>query len=120
MRYVGLTDEARIHRRTPAENVSSILIEGTRAEKANVQATGADSADGFVAGRDGSIWLAQNSATEAGRRWIVLDGDGEPIWTVVLPLELTLRAADPSMIWGAEQDDLGVEYIVLYGVRFPD
>lgn len=74
----------------------------------------------LVAGRDGTIWLARSPSTATSTEWLVLDGDGEPIGTVEIPRAMRLMIAERSMIWGTERDEFDVDYIVRYGVSFPE
>jgi hypothetical protein len=70
-------------------------------------------------GTDGTIWLAREDAGGEQLAWWVLDPNGEPIGTVMLPRGLQVMAADESHVWGAELDELDVPYLVRYGVSRP-
>lgn len=70
-------------------------------------------------GRDGTVWLSLHPPTPGEPEWLVLDDAGEPLAKVDAPDEMNVMAADRSALWGTEQDALGVEYIVRYGLRSP-
>jgi hypothetical protein len=72
---------------------------------------------GLTLGTDGTIWLAREDAGGDQLAWWVLDPNGEPIGTVMLPRGFQVMAADESHVWGAELDELDVPYLVRYGVR---
>jgi hypothetical protein len=65
-------------------------------------------------GSDGSVWLRREDDGTAGWRWIVLNRDGEPRGTVVLPRTMTLEASDSERVWVVERDDLGIPWVVRY------
>jgi hypothetical protein len=70
----------------------------------------------LVPGRDGSTWLALNPPAPPGRTWLILAEDGTSIERVMLPEGLQVLGVDLDTVWGAEQDELGVPYIVRYRV----
>lgn len=70
----------------------------------------------FVAGRDGTIWLALHPPDVQGTDWLVLDEDGDPVGRVLVPPGLRVLLADREKVWGVETDELDVPYIVRYGV----
>lgn len=74
----------------------------------------------LVAGRDGTIWMALNPSNEITTEWLVLGDDGEVIGTVALPRAMNLMVAERSMVWGTERDEFDVDYIVRYGITFPE
>jgi hypothetical protein len=72
------------------------------------------------AGRDGTIWLKRTLPGAEGAHWFVIAEDGEPLATAVLPEGLRLLAADRGQLWGVEQDEYDVDYIVRYQTVPPE
>jgi hypothetical protein len=68
----------------------------------------------LLAGRDGTIWLGVNPPPASGPEWLVLDENGVPLARVGTPSGFRLLLADRAALWGVEQDELGVDYIVRY------
>lgn len=68
-------------------------------------------------GRDGTVWLQREQARSDSIAWSVLDPNGAPIGTVMLPAGLRLMEAERGTVWGMEQDALDVPYIVRYRVE---
>jgi hypothetical protein len=72
----------------------------------------------LVVGRDGTIWIGQ-ATTEGSKPWLLLDARGNPIGTVALPANVTIRAAERGTIWATERTDVtGVENVVRYSVAY--
>lgn len=67
-------------------------------------------------GRDGSIWLRGEMTGEPTVKWRILGPAGSLLGAVRLPAGLYAYAADVDQIWGLEQDELDVPYIVSYRV----
>lgn len=65
----------------------------------------------LMIGVDGTIWIEQSTGTRGGT-WMVLDGAGTLQFRVQVPPGLDVQQADRSHIWGTEQDQLGVAYMV--------
>ena len=71
---------------------------------------------GLTVGRDNSIWLATEPTAE-GAPFIVLDADGTPFATVVLPPKTSfIAAATRTHVWALESDADGVPSIVRYRI----
>lgn len=66
-------------------------------------------------GRDNTVWLEMRTST-GGHRWLVLDQQGTPVGTILLPDEITLKVADRGMLWGLTTDEDGLQGIVRYKV----
>ena len=74
-----------------------------------------------MVGNDGTIWLRRfdpivSESGESMTEWWVLDPDGTPLARAVTPSGLRVRAISEDMVWGVEQDEMEVEYIVRYGL----
>lgn len=69
----------------------------------------------MTVGRDGSIWLQRTVEADTAF-WLVLDASGEPRAEVSLPAGFDLLEADRGQVWGQEQDELDVPYLVRYRV----
>ena len=69
-------------------------------------------------GEDGTIWLRLRAEVE-GRRYVVLDSDGEPIGQVHTPRGVSVRAVQRDRVWGVLADSLGIESLLRYRVTWP-
>ncbi|HUG38856.1 MAG TPA: hypothetical protein VMM12_00135 [Longimicrobiales bacterium] len=69
-----------------------------------------------VVGRDGAIWLRGPQPDPGRAAWLVLDRDGGVIGRVELPGRLQVEVAERGRVWGVEQDELDVPWIVRYAV----
>jgi hypothetical protein len=65
----------------------------------------------IVLGRDGALWIEQMDGLRTGN-WLVLDRSGTPRFQVRLPSTFVVNDATMDSVWGTEQDDLGVAYLV--------
>jgi hypothetical protein len=65
----------------------------------------------IVLGLDGALWVQQMEGLR-GANWLVFDRTGVPRFQVRLPPTFTLNDATIDSIWGTEQDDLGVAYMI--------
>jgi hypothetical protein len=65
----------------------------------------------LVVGIDGTVWLEQMDGFHGGS-WLVLDRSGTPRFQVRLPATFTIGDATIDSIWGTDQDDLGVAYMI--------
>ena len=75
--------------------------------------------NGIMEADDGSIWLRRfdpfhSQTGEPMTEWWVLDPGGAPVARALTPIGLTVRAISANAVWGVEQDELDVEYIVRY------
>ena len=70
-------------------------------------------------GQDHTLWL-ETRLEEDGRPYVVLDPDGDPIGTVVVPERSRISAAQRDRVWILETDDLGVQSVVRYAVTWAD
>lgn len=71
--------------------------------------------DALGTGRDGSIWLLRGSDMEPHTAR-VLDAGGRDLWTVQLPSEVRLLAADTTCVWGTYADSAGVPWLLRYRI----
>jgi hypothetical protein len=71
----------------------------------------------LLIGRDGSVWLKREQVSADGSDWLVLSPQGAIVGAVRTPPRLRVMAAEERRIWGMEQDDLDVPYLVRYGVQ---
>lgn len=67
-------------------------------------------------GSDGRVWIGLHGGEE-GKRWMILDEDGDPVGRVVLPHGFTLQVTGSDHIFGVERDPFDVESIVRYRLR---
>lgn len=65
----------------------------------------------LVLGIDGTVWLEQMDGLRGGS-WLVLDRSGTPRFQVRLPATFTIDDATIDSIWGTDQDELGVAYMI--------
>lgn len=68
-----------------------------------------------VAGEDRTTWLKIGAPGEG--RWMVLDGEWDPIGTLTLPEDFRLELASVRELWGVATDQLDVPRIVRYRVH---
>jgi hypothetical protein len=68
----------------------------------------------LLAGNDGTIWLASSPPTADAPEWVVLSAEGAPLASVELPAGVRVLVATRDAVWGVEQDELEVSYIVRY------
>lgn len=69
----------------------------------------------IVLGRDNTVWLELRTTT-GGHRWLMLDPKGNPVGTIVVPNEVTLKAAERGTVWGLITDEDGLLGVVRYRV----
>jgi hypothetical protein len=66
-------------------------------------------------GVDGRTWVGREGPADADvRQWDVFDPAGRLVAIFAVPLRIRLMAADGSMVWGVETDDLDVPYLVRF------
>jgi hypothetical protein len=70
-------------------------------------------AEHVLIGADGRVWIGLTAEAE-GRPWLILSKVGDPVGRVLLPGNVTLRAADGTHVWAVERDELDVESVVRY------
>lgn len=66
-------------------------------------------------GLDRTIWIGMR-LTDAGRPYLILNGRGDPIGSVLLPRSSRVRQASATHIWVTETDDDGLTSVVRYRV----
>ena len=66
-------------------------------------------------GLDRTIWIGLRPDDE-GRRYLVLNADGDPVASVFVPLATRIRQASADRIWVTETDDDGLSSVVRYRV----
>lgn len=71
--------------------------------------------EGIVVGRDSTLWLRQRR-TAQGSPYLVLGPRGDVVGSVVLPANVTIKAADRSSVWGLEVDEFDVPSIVRFRI----
>jgi hypothetical protein len=64
----------------------------------------------------GDLWVRREEISGQDQIWMVLDRDGEPIASAMLPEILQVMVIRDDTIWGLEVDALGVSYVVRYRV----
>ncbi|HEX6316297.1 MAG TPA: hypothetical protein VFZ73_15615 [Gemmatimonadaceae bacterium] len=67
-------------------------------------------------GLDQTIWIGMR-LTDAGRPYLILNGRGDPIGSVVLPRSSRVRQASATHIWVTETDDDGLTSVVRYRIE---
>lgn len=68
---------------------------------------------------DGNIWIrrfdpVELDTGEAVNEWWILDQGGAPLARALTPVGLRVRHIGPDFVWGTEQDEFEVDYIVRY------
>lgn len=69
--------------------------------------------------RDRNIWLrrfdpVEFDTGEAFDEWWIMDPDGAPMARALTPAGLRIMSVADDLVWGTEQDELDVDYIVRY------
>jgi hypothetical protein len=72
--------------------------------------------EALTLGLDQTIWVGMR-LTDAGRAYLILNGRGDPIGSVLLPRSTRLRQASATHIWVTETDDDGLTSVVRYRVE---
>jgi hypothetical protein len=67
-------------------------------------------------GLDDTIWLQLRSEAN-GQRWLILDGVGDPIGMLGLPIGSQVHQAARDAVWAVEKDADDVESVVRYRIR---
>jgi hypothetical protein len=70
-----------------------------------------------VAGRDGTIWLRLEEIGFEQVEWVVLDPTGDTIGILNTSPDLRILEAQRDLVWAAEEDEFGVEYVTRYRVQ---
>ena len=70
----------------------------------------------LVMGRDGTIWLRREDVGDDRVVWNVLDKRGNVVAVLITRQKLRLFQADRDQIWGVENDELDVPYVVRYRI----
>ncbi len=73
----------------------------------------------LVVGIDGTVWLEQMAGAERAT-WLVLDPDGRVQFQVQVPAGFTVEEASMHGVWGTEQDEWDVAYLVRLRVDTDD
>lgn len=63
-------------------------------------------------GRDGSLWIELNRPSLDSADWVVLGPELTPRGRATLPLRMTPRHIDRSILWAVELDELDVPWLV--------
>jgi hypothetical protein len=72
---------------------------------------------GLVVGDDASVWL-ELRPQEDGQPYLVLDSLGDEVGRVLLPLRSRVAVARLDRLWVVEEDEFGVESVVVYEVAW--
>ena len=67
-------------------------------------------------GLDRTVWISMRLSDE-GRAYLVLDREGDPVGSVVVPSTSRIRQASASRIWVTETDQDGLTSVVRYRVQ---
>lgn len=70
---------------------------------------------------DGNIWVrrfdpVELEAGEAFGEWWVFDAGGTPLARALTPMDLRIMHVADDVVWGTEQDEFDVDYIVRYRI----
>lgn len=71
----------------------------------------------LVVGRDRTIWIEQQTAPTAPRRWLALSPAGAPVAVLALPRNTVLMAVQLDRLWASVADEDGVESVVVFKLR---
>jgi hypothetical protein len=70
--------------------------------------------------RTGNLWAeAYRPPWQAEAEWLVFSGEGEWLGSLRTPAGFVLHDVGPDFVLGAWRDDLGVEYVRIYGLVKP-
>ena len=69
----------------------------------------------MVLARNGEIWLQEPSSGDQAP-WLVLSRTGEPTARVSLPSSVNVLVTDGAHVWGSENDEFEVPYLVRFRV----
>jgi hypothetical protein len=67
-------------------------------------------------GIDQTVWVGMRPS-DAGREYLVLNGRGDPIGSLLLPRSSRLRQANATHIWVTETDNDGLTSVVRYRIQ---
>ena len=70
--------------------------------------------DLLVADDHARLWVREWSALAQGNRWWVFSTSGDLLGSVEVPSGMTITAVRCGWIWGIEQDEFDVSYVVRY------
>lgn len=71
----------------------------------------------MVVARDGTIWLDRGPhRREDISRWLVFDADGRALAALELPAKLTVLQVIPPYLWGFENDETDVPYLIRFRI----
>jgi len=73
--------------------------------------------DLLVADESSRLWVREWSTPGPTSRWWVFEGGGAVLGFVDVPTSLRIRSVRCEWVWGVEQDDLDVSYVVRYALR---
>jgi hypothetical protein len=68
----------------------------------------------LLPGSDGTIWVGMTPRSADSPEWLVLNAEGAPLAWVTLPNPTRVLLATRDALWGVEQDELDVSYVVRY------
>jgi hypothetical protein len=66
-------------------------------------------------GHDRTTWIGMRP-TEEGRGYLILNGRGDPVGSLMVPTSTRIRQASATHIWVTETDDDGLSSVVRYRV----
>ncbi|MCG8469153.1 MAG: hypothetical protein MJB57_13265 [Gemmatimonadetes bacterium] len=76
--------------------------------------------DRFQVDAGGRLWVRAWSTPDPATRWWVFAADGDLLGSVDVPPGMEVMSIDCARLWGVEQDDLDVSYVVRYSLRGTD
>ena len=66
------------------------------------------------------LWVREWSALGPATRWWVFASGGDLLGSVDVPSGMTITSVSCGWVWGIEQDELDVSYVVRYALRGAD
>jgi hypothetical protein len=73
-------------------------------------------AETITLGLDHTIWIGMR-LSDSGREYLILNGRGDPIGSLLLPRSSRLRQANATHIWVTDTDDDGLTSVVRYRIQ---
>ena len=69
---------------------------------------------------DGRLWVGREWVPGEPVQWEVLSPQGDPLFNIELPEEVSLGISSGNHLWTLEEDELGVRFVVRYSILLPD
>ncbi len=69
---------------------------------------------------DGRLWVGREWVPGEPVVWEVLSPQGDPLFNIELPAEVSLGISSGDLLWTVERDEMDVRYVVRYRILLPD